>query len=249
MADEFVLPSAFVSLASLTDPALVAPTIAQALDPRGPADRSPVATIVEHVRGGRFLLVLDNVEHLLSSAGLVTELLAACPELAVLATSRVRLRLTGEQELPLAPLPVPPPELTGLEPLAESAAVQLFVDRARAAYPDFALSTANCVAVAEICRHLEGLPLAIELAATRIRLLTPETLLARLSSRLRLLTGGPEDAPPRLRTMRDAIAWSHDLLSSAEQALFRRLAVFAGGFTLDAAEAVTCLAVVESSSL
>ena len=187
----------------------------------------------------RLLVVLDNLEHLLPAGPLLVELLAGCPGLTILATSRVVLRLSGEQVYLVSPLALPAATrpLTPAE-LAEQEAVALFVQRARAADPGFALDADNAPAVAEIVRRLDGLPLAIELAAARVRSLTPAALLARLSDRLRLLTGGARDLPDRQRTMRDAIAWSHDLLTAEEQTIFRRLAVFAGGCTLEAAEAV-----------
>jgi non-specific serine/threonine protein kinase len=172
------------------------------------------------------LLVLDNVEHVLPAAPLVADLLAACPGLSVLATSRAALNLSGEQLFPVAPLPL-------------SDATDLFIARARAVQPDFAPDDAAAAPVAEICHRLDGLPLAIELAAARVAALPLQALLDRLDQSLRVLTGGPRDAPARLQTLRDAIAWSHDLLTPGEQILFRRLAVFAGGFTLEAAETVT----------
>jgi predicted ATPase len=187
------------------------------------------------------LLVLDNCEHLLPAMPLVAELLATCPNLLVLATSRVRLRLRGERELPIPPLAVPAATAGALSPLAGLAgvaAVRLFVERAQAVQPDFALNAENAAAVAAICRRLDGLPLALELAAAWTKLLPPAALLIRLEQRLPLLSGGARDLPLRQQTMRDAIAWSHDLLSPEEQILFRRLAIFNGGFTLEAAEAV-----------
>jgi non-specific serine/threonine protein kinase len=185
------------------------------------------------------LLLLDNCEHVLEAAPLVTELLAACPQLTVLATSRAVLRLTGEHDFLVPPLPLPDlADLPPVDDLGAAPAVRLFVDRAQAARADFALTAENASAVAQVCHRLDGLPLAIELAAARTALLPPAALLTRLDHRLPLLTGGPRDAPARLRTMRDAIAWSHDLLTPDEQILFRRLAVFAGGCTLEAAEAV-----------
>ena len=185
--------------------------------------------------------MLDNFEQVLAAAPLVAELLAACPGLKVLVTSRAPLRLSGEQRVPgpAAGAARPPSTApTRCERCSQSEAVRLFVERAQAVRPDFALTTTNAAAVAEICRRLDGLPLAIELAAARIRLLPPGALLARLERRLPLLTGGARDLPARQQTLRDTIAWSYDLLSPEEQALFRRLAVFAGGCTFEAAEAV-----------
>ncbi|CAA9549561.1 MAG: hypothetical protein AVDCRST_MAG59-1625, partial [uncultured Thermomicrobiales bacterium] len=191
------------------------------------------------LRGKRTLLVLDNFEQVVEAAPLVGDLLAACPGLTVLVTSRVRLRLSGEREHAVPPLGLTSPnDAPSVENAAQSGAVRLFVERAQAVQEDFALSPENAPAVSAICRRLDGLPLAIELAAARIKVLTPAALLARLERRLPLLTGGGRDLPARQRTMRDAIAWSHDLLDPPEQVLFRRLAVFAGGFTLETAGAV-----------
>ena len=168
----------------------------------------------------------------------MADLLAACPGVTVLATSRSPLRLQGEREQPVAPLALPDDNANPLPAEIENVpAVRLFVERV--ATPAFALTPANAAAVTAICRRVDGLPLAIELAAARVKVLSPTELLARLEKQLPLLTGGPVNAPTRQRTMRDAIAWSYDLLNPAEQALFRRLAVFVGGFTLDAAEAVS----------
>jgi predicted ATPase len=187
----------------------------------------------------RHLLVLDNFEQIVEAAPSIASLVAACPALTVLVTSRMRLRLSEEYEFSVPPLALP--ELQDQRSVREqdvSAAVQLFIERARAIRTDFAITDDNAHAVAGICRRLDGLPLAIELAAARIKVLSPGALLARLERRLPLLTGGGRDRPARQQTMRDAIAWSYDLLRPDEQALFRRLAVFAGGFTLEAAAAV-----------
>jgi predicted ATPase len=202
----------------------------------------------EALRPKHLLLVLDNFEHLPGAVLLVPDLLAAGPGLTVLVTSRAALGLSGEQEYPVPPLAVPPDVLSpapagpaDLRRIQEAAAVRLFVARARAVSPSFALSSETAPAVAELCRRLDGLPLAIELAAARVRLFSPPALLARIEAAagaLPLLEGGPSDAPSRHRTLRNAIAWSYDLLSPREQALLRRLAVFSGGFGLGAAEAV-----------
>src|SRR5215216_6034499 len=226
IADVFPDGVWFVALAPVSDPGLVAASVAQSLGVQEAASRSTEAGLREFLRDRRVLLVLDNVEHVLPAAPLVADLLAGCPGLTVLATSRAALNLSGEQLVPVAPLPL-------------SDATDLFVARARSVQPDFAPDDAAAAPVAEICRRLDGLPLAIELAAARVAALPLLALLDRLDQSLRVLTGGPRDAPARLRTLRDAIAWSHDLLTPDEQVLFRRLAVFAGGFTLETAEAVT----------
>jgi hypothetical protein len=188
------------------------------------------------------LLLIDNFEHLMGAAPLVADLLGACPGLTVLATSRAPLRLGGEHQFPVPPLPLPDAKNPmPREVLALSPAVELFRQRALAVLPGFELTAANAVAVARICRRLDGLPLAIELAAARVKLFSPQALLDRLDRGLRLLGAGARDLPERQRTLRDAIAWSYDLLDVGEQALFRGLAVFAGGCTLEAAERCAAL--------
>jgi non-specific serine/threonine protein kinase len=216
---------AFVSLAAIQDPALVAPAIAQALGLREGSAEPLVDRLIAALRDRTSLLVLDNFEQVLPAASLVADLIGACGNLTLLVTSRAVLRVYGEHDFAVPPLA-----------LADSA--RLFGERARAARADFAVAAADEATVAEICDRLDGLPLAIELAAARMRLLTPSALFARLDRRLPLLTGGGRDQPTRLQSVRDAIAWSYDLLAPDEQALFRRLAVFAGGFTLAAAQAV-----------
>jgi len=229
----------FIDLAPLTDPTLVLPTIAATVGVREVVGHPLFQTLSSFLADKRLLLLLDNCERILAAAPDVGALLAASPTVSVLATSRAALHIRGEREFPLLPLPLPAADrLPPLEELAQVPAVALFVDLASASQPDFALIADNAAAVAAICRRLDGLPLAIELAAARVKVLPPAALLARLEQRLSLLTGGARDLPARQRTMRDAIAWSYDLLSPAEQKLFRRLAVFAGGFTLDAVEAV-----------
>ena len=233
---------AFVALAPVRDPVLVAPTIAQALGVAESGDGSPSARLRQVIGDAELLLVLDNFEHVLDAAPLVAEVLMACPRLTVLATSRAALRVSGEREYPVPPLPLPDPGAVEPEGVAKAPAVRLFVERAAAVDPAFALTAENATAVAAICARLDGLPLALELAAARSKLLPPALLLPRLARRLPLLVGGPRDVPARLQTMRAAIAWSHELLTPEERVVFRRLAVFSGGFTLEAAEAV-CLAV------
>ncbi|MDP9356428.1 MAG: AAA family ATPase, partial [Chloroflexota bacterium] len=240
VADAFPDGVAFVDLAPIRDPALVIQAIAHVVGVRDAGDRPLPETLRAILKDQRRLLVLDNVEQVVEAAPDVADLLRSCPDVKVLATSRVRLRLRGEQEYPVRPLALPDPSrMPALEGLSQYAAVALFIRRGREARPDFDVTNATAPAVAEICARLDGLPLAIELAAARVRLLPPEALLARLGHPLALLTGGPRDLPARQRTLRTAIAWSHDLLPSAEQTLFRRLAVFVGGWTLDGAKAVT----------
>ncbi len=235
--------AAFVSLAPVADAELVAPTIFQALRGRDPGAEFSFERLA-HLLGDRaLLLVLDNFEHVAAAALVVTDLLAACPRLKVLATSRVALRLSAEQEFAVPPLSLPADAADAApEATLRADAVRLFVHRAQAARPDFVPDAAVLPVVAAICRCLDGLPLAIELAAARVNHLSPAALLDRLehpeTGRLPLLTGGPRDQPTRLRTMRDTISWSYDLLDPAEQSLFQGLAVFAGGFSMEAAAAV-----------
>jgi predicted ATPase/DNA-binding CsgD family transcriptional regulator len=239
LAPDFGDAVVFVALASIDNPELLGTGIAEALDI--PADGEiPLANRLRTILSSHpLLLVLDNFEQIVAAAWLLTELLAACSGLKMLVTSRVRLRVSGEQEYPVRPLNLAPTDQRmALEDLAATEAVRLFATRARAVLPEFGLTAENAAVVAQICVRLDGLPLAIELAAARVKVLPPSAMLARLDHRLSLLVGGPRDAPPRLRTMRDAIAWSYDLLALDEQLLFRRLSTFAGGFTLEAAAAV-----------
>jgi predicted ATPase len=229
----------FVGLATLDDPETVVPTIARTLGlPDGPR-RSPLARLEEGLRGRRLLLLLDNMEHLLAAGPALTALLAACPGLRVLVTSRAPLRLYGEREVSVPPLGLPDPEATlSMEQVAGYEAVRLFVARAQDVAPDFALTEENAAVVGALCRRLDGLPLALELAATRSKVLAPAAMLSRLERRLPLLTGGARDLPARHQTLRGALAWSYELLTPGEQALFRRLGVFSGGCTLEAAGVV-----------
>jgi non-specific serine/threonine protein kinase len=242
LADEYPDGVAFVPLAPLRDPALVLPAVAQALSAAAPRGQQPVGALAAALRHRAALLVLDNFEHLLDAGPAVAELAAACPRLRVLVTSRALLRVYGEQGYPVPPLALPDPDQPpSPERASASPAVRLFVDRARAARPGFALTEENAAEVAAVCRRLDGLPLAIELAAARVRLLSPAALLARLESALgapSILTGGPRDLPERQRTLHGAIAWSHDLLDADERAVLRRTAVFAGGAGLEAVAAV-----------
>ena len=230
----------FVDLAPIVDPSLVLSVIARALEVGETARQSLLATLVDHLRDRSLLLVLDNFEQILAAAPSLARLLAECPALKVLATSRAALRLSAEHEYPVPPLDLPDPKrLPDLDALSRSEAAALFVQRARAVRPDFALTPANASAVAELCARLDGLPLAIELAAARVKLLPPQATLARLEHRLGLLTGGPRDLPARQQTLRNTIDWSYDLLDPSERTLFARLAVFVGGFDLGAVEEVT----------
>ena len=230
VADGFSDGVAFVPLAPIRDPALVPSAIINALGVREPGDERFVARLKTALRHKHLVLLLDNFEQVIAAAPDVSDVLVACPGLTVLVTSRVRLRVSGEREFPVAPLGLAVPDRQqGIADVARSDAVRLFVARAEAVKPGFALSPQNAPAVAEICRRLDGLPLAIELAAARIKVLPPAALLARLDRRLPLLTGGDRDAPLHQRTIRDTIAWSYDLLSPEEQRLLRRLSVFAGG--------------------
>jgi predicted ATPase/class 3 adenylate cyclase len=225
----------FVDLAPVADPDLVASTIASAIGVRAEGRRSVADTLVEHLRHAEMLLIADNFEQVTEAGSLVARMLDAAPRLRVLATSREPLRIAGEQELPVPPLEVPEP---GARRPESYDSVALFVQRASSVDPSFRLIEEDSEVVAEICRRLDGLPLAIELAASRTRLLTPTQILERLDRRLDLLTGGPRDLPPRQRTLRGAISWSHDLLEDQEGALFQKLSVFSGGWTLSSAEAV-----------
>jgi predicted ATPase/DNA-binding SARP family transcriptional activator len=239
--------AAFADLAPLDDARLVLSTIARSLGVHESPEAPLLETVADHIGSRRMLLLVDNMEHVAAAATVVANLLTACPSLRTLVTSRGRLKVHGEQEYLVEPLALP--ERAALDEsrsmralpgaaVAEAPAVALFVRRAGEASAGFALTGSNAEDVAEICRRLDGLPLAIELAAARIRLLPPAELLARLTQPLAVLTDGPRDAPDRQRTLRATIAWSYDLLSEPEQDCFARLSVFAGGFTLDAAEAV-----------
>lgn len=226
VAGEFTGGMQFVGLASITQPDLVATAIAKALDVQQVPEHTVPELIAGHLQAsGPFLLLLDNFEQLLPAATLVAAILRACASIKVLVTSRACLHIYGEQEFPLAPL-------------QEDSAVQLFSQRATSVRPNFAITPENAPAIREICARLDGLPLAIELAAARTKVLSPRAILDRLQRRLQLLTGGALDLPERQQTLRRTIDWSHELLNEVEQKLFRRLSVFSGGATLEAGEAV-----------
>jgi predicted ATPase/class 3 adenylate cyclase len=229
----------FVDLSSVSDPALVPSAVAGALGVPEVAGRPILDAVKDHLRDRELLLVVDNFEQVAEAGPVIEDLLSSAPKLKVLVTSRVVLSLRGEHEYAVPPLEPPDPErLPDVLTLGRFEAVQLFTERALAVQPGFRLTEENAPAVAEITARLDGLPLAIELAATRTKLLTPQQLLPRLQNRLSILTSGARTLPQRQRTLRDAIAWSHDLLDDADRRLFARLSVFRGGWTLEAAEAV-----------
>jgi predicted ATPase/serine/threonine protein kinase/DNA-binding CsgD family transcriptional regulator len=237
LLDDFPDGVRFIPLAPISDPDLVIPTIAQTLGIKEAGERPLLDLLQSFLRDKYLLLLLDNFEQVLTAAARLSDLLSGCPHLKTLVTSRAVLHIRGEHEFPVPPLALP--DLTQLperEALTQYAAVALFLQRAKATRPDFQLTPANTRAIAEICVRLDGLPLAIELAAARIKLLPPQALLARLEHRLHVLTSGAQDAPIRQQTLRNTLAWSYDLLNAEEQRLFRRLSVFVGGCTLEAVE-------------
>ena len=257
VADAFPDGVFFVTLSPLTDPTLVAETIARELGLRSNVGILPEEQLCAALAHQRTLLVVDNFESVVSAAPVIARVVAACPGIKTLVTSRIALRLRGEHEYTIPPLESPDatqwaapgasgapgsarstPRPIDLEQVARYPAIALFIERAREVKPDFHLTTANTPAIVDICRQLDGLPLAIELAAARLRLLSPQAIRSRLSKRLELLTDGPRDQPERQQTMRATIAWSYDLLQPDERAVFQRMSVFAGGWTLEAAEAL-----------
>jgi predicted ATPase/transcriptional regulator with XRE-family HTH domain len=254
LADDFPDGVYFVDLAPIRDHNLVSGALAQVLGVRESGGKPLLDCLKDELRDKHTLLLLDNFEQVLGAAPLIADLLATAPQLTVLVTSREHLHLRGEQEIPVQPLALPPQEprtknqepagakqaliLGSIDELMQYAAVALFIQRAQSVQPAFQVTSANAPAVAEICARLDGLPLAIELAAARVKLFAPDALLARLSSRLALLTSGPRDLPTRQQTIRNTITWSHDQLNEAEQILFRRFGVFVGGCTLEAASEV-----------
>ncbi|MFN8526345.1 MAG: tetratricopeptide repeat protein [Chloroflexota bacterium] len=245
LRNEFADGICFVALASVAEPELVVSSIVRRLGLQEAGGASLEATLFGHLRQRHMLLVLDNFEHLLDSATIVAELLSTCPRLKILATSRAPLHLYGERDFPVPPLPLPEKDHIPANPAeGDYPAITLFADRAAAVRPDFRVTSDNVAAVVAICKRLDGLPLAIELAAARAGVLTPQAMLARLlgpdsQPSLNLLTTGPRDAPERHKTLRDAIGSSHDLLGEDVRPLFRRLAVFMGDFSLEAAAAIT----------
>jgi predicted ATPase len=229
-----------VGLDSIRDPDLVIPTIAKVLGVAETAGGPPLAELLKgHLCGKQMLLLLDNFEQVLPTAPQIAELLEACPGVKVLVTSRASLHLRAEKELPVPPLALPPlKEASDLQPLSQYSAVQLFIQRSQGVRPDFQVTNENAPAVAEICHRLDGLPLAIELAAARNRMLSPQALLSRLDHRFEVLRGGMRDLPERHHTLYSAIDWSYSLLKANERSLFRRLSVFAGGWNFEAADVV-----------
>ncbi len=236
MADDFADGVCFISCDTIHDASLVARTIAHAVGVQQTGGTPPQDALAAALRGARALLVIDNFEHLVPAAPVLADLLAGCPQLKLLVTSRVLLRVSGEHALALPPLAYPDPhESLTPDELADAGAIQLFVERVQAVDESFVLDASSAPVIAEICRRVDGLPLAVELVAPRARHLGLPALLERLDRRLPLLTGGPRDQPSRLQTMRNAIAWGYDLLGPRDQFLLRTLSVFAGGFTLEAA--------------
>ena len=240
-----------VELAALSDPALVPKAVASALSVPEQPGRSLTETLVDSLRSTSRLLVLDNCEHLLSACAQLTEvLLRTCPSLRILATSREALGVPGEYVWPVPTMSLPDPGRIGsLEELMCCEAVRLFVERATSTQPAFAVSSSNAPAVVQVCLRLDGIPLALELAAARVKVLTVEQIATRLDDRFRLLTGGSRTVVPRHQTLRAAMDWSYDLLSDTEKSMLRRLSVFAGGWTLEAAESVCSEGEIEASSV
>jgi predicted ATPase len=238
LAPDFLEGISFVTLADVTDADGVVPALADALDVKEAEGRSLNRGVTDLIGEKKALLLLDNLEQVIESAGTVAEIVETCPELRMLITSRGPLRIGAEHEYHLEPLSVPPGDADATSDVLSYPAVALFLERARAVNPTFEITVQNTRTVAEVCRRLDGLPLAIELAAARIRLLSPEALLERLQHALDVLTGGRRDVPKRQQTLRAAIDWSHSLLTDAEQRLFRRLAVFPAGATFEAIDAI-----------
>ncbi|HVG34946.1 MAG TPA: protein kinase, partial [Pyrinomonadaceae bacterium] len=237
---EFASGVFFIDLSAISEPGLVASTVAQPLGVKETGSAPLVESLKEYLRDKQMLLVLDNFEQVLEAAPFVAELLSSSPKLKMIVTSRISLHLSAEHEYMVSPLALPETEqrLPPLTELMNHAAIALFVKRAQAIRPTFALTEENALSVVEVCRRLDGLPLAIELAAARIKLLSPQAILTRLEHSLKLLTGGARDLPARQQTMRGAISWSYDLLEEGERRLLNRLSVFAGGMTIEAAEKV-----------
>jgi predicted ATPase/class 3 adenylate cyclase len=250
LLDDFRDGVFFVALAPISDPGLVATTIARVLGVKEAEGRSLMDRLKEYLPEKELLLLLDNFEQVADAAPLLGELLAVAPKIKLLVTSRVVLHLYGEREFAVPPLALPDlKRLPSIERLTQYDAVRLFIERAQAVKADFSITNENAPAVAEICYRLDGLPLAIELAAARVKLFPPQALLARLGGRLKLLTGGARDLPLRQQTIRNTIDWSYHLLDEGEKTLFAQLGVFVGGFTIEAAEAVASELKIENAEL
>src|SRR5438270_3325861 len=239
LSEEFPQGVCLVQLAPLSDADLVVPTVAQTLGLREVEERSLFSSLKAFLRDKHLLLLLDNFEQVLQAAPALVELLLACPSIKILVTSRAVLHVEGEYEFAVPPLSLPDPlHLPSIEELLQYGAVALFVQRAQMVKPQFVLSEDNAAALAQICIRLDGLPLALELAAARNKLLPPQALLGRLNHRLTVSTSGWHDARTRPQSLRDTIVWRYALLNTEEQRCFQRLAIFVGGSTLEAAEAV-----------
>jgi len=239
--DAFADGACFISLASIRNPDQVLQTIAQALGLQGSSSHRPLELLQAALRACHLLIVLDNFEHVITAAPDLLDLLVACPRLTLLVTSREVLHVRGEHVFILLPLTLPDPQhVPESETLSRYGAVALFLERARAVQPDFQLTSNNAALIVEICRQLDGLPLALELAAARLKLFSLSALLKHLAHRLTILTDGPRDLPARQHTLRNTIAWSYDLLTKEERQFFRLFSVFVGGATLEAVEQVVC---------
>ncbi len=240
LIDEFAGDVQFVPLAAIREAHLVLPALAQAVGLVALSGSPPRDGLLAHFAGRDFLLVIDNLEQVLAAAEDLSDMLARCPRLTILATSRESLRIAGEHEFPISPMTLP---IAGssAEQLIRSESAQLFLQRAQAVKPDFVVTAETAPAIADICVRLDGLPLAIELAASRIKIFSPQAIQARLVDRLALLSRDGRDMPNRLRSMRDAVGWSYDLLTDDERVLFRKLSVFAGGCTVESAAAFLCI--------
>ena len=238
VADEFADGAIFVSLAAIRDPELVMQSIGQALDIREAIAGGVEEPLIELLRDRTMLIVLDNFEQVVAASPCIATLLTQCPGIKAFVTSQIPLGIQGEHQLAILPLSLPAPDDVSLPAIRQSDAVELFVQRARAVERTFDLTERNAATIVRICHQLDGLPLAIELATARLNVLSADALLSRLSNRLQILTSGRRDAPERLRTMRQAIAWSYELLAPDEQKLFRWLSVFAGGIPIEAVESI-----------
>ncbi len=238
LLDSFPQGVYFIDLAQVSDPSLVSTTIAHTMGIREGGGRPPLESLIVYLAASEMLLIIDNFEQVTQAATDISQLLASAPGVKALVTSRIPLHLRGEHEYPVSPLDTPPEALQSMDQTLEYEAVALFCQQARTVRPGFELTEENQAAVVAICRRLDGLPLAIEIAAARIKIFTPQALLKRLDKSLNILVGGAKDLPDRQQTLRQTIDWSYQLLEPEEQALFTRLGIFAGGFTLEAAEKI-----------